>query len=123
MDETPIKKIELKNGLTLEFIDVSRKVAGDRYQIALQTRVTVPVEAKWFTEKDPALPGLADIIKRVGPTVAFEQKKVRNFVDEQEKPAVLKDIVAVAEDFGVRYLGHPDFPRKLILKRYHDKKK
>jgi hypothetical protein len=122
MEEILIKKIDLNNGLTLEFIDVSRKVAGDRYQVTLKTRVAVPVEAKWFPENDPALPGLGDIIKKVGPAVAFEQKKVRNFVDEKEKPAVLKDIMTVAEDFGVRYIGHPDFPRKLILKKYHDKK-
>ena len=112
MDESLIKKIDLNNGLTLEFIDVSRKVAGDRYQVTLKTRVAVPVEAKWFPENDPDQPGLADIIKKVGPAVVFEQKKERNFVDEKEKSAVLKDIMAVAEDFGVRYIGHPDFPRK-----------
>ena len=122
MDERLIKKIELNNGLTLEFIDVSRKVAGDRYQVVLKTRVAVPVEAKWFPEDDPAQPGLADIIKKVGPAVEFEQKKVRNFVDEKEMSAILTDIIAVAEDYGIRYLGHPDFPGKLILKKYHDEK-
>jgi len=122
MDEKLIKKIELDNGLTLEFIDVSRKVAGDRYQVVLRTRVAVPVEEKWFPEDDPAQPGLADIIKKVGGAVEFVQKKERNFVDEKEKSAVLTDIIAVAEDYGIRYLGHPDFPRKLILKKYHDKK-
>jgi hypothetical protein len=122
MDETPIKKIELKNGLTLEFVDLSRKIAGDRYQVVLKTRVALPVEARWFSEKDPARPGLEDIINTVGPEVFFEQKKERNFVDEKEKPAVLKEIMEVAEDYGVRYIGHPDFPGKLILKRYHDKR-
>ena len=122
MEELLIKKMELKNGLTLEFIDVSRKVAGDRYQVVLKTRVTVPVDEKWFPENDPARPGLAEIVKKVGPEVAFEQKKERNFVDEREKTAVLKDITAVAEDYGVRYIGHPDFPRKLILKKYRDPK-
>jgi len=122
MEEILIKKIELNNGLTLEFIDVSRKVAGDRYKVSLKTRVAVPVEEKWFPEKDPAQPGIADIIKKVGSAVAFEQKKDRNFVDEKEKSAVFKDILAVAEDFGVRYIGHPDFPRKLILKKYNDER-
>ncbi len=122
MDESHIKKVALNNGLTLEFIDVSRKVAGDRYQVALITRISVPVEKKWFTDKTPVPPNIADIIKKLGPTVAFEQKKERNFVDEKEKQAVLRDILAVAEDYGVRYLGHPDFPRKLILKKYHDAK-
>lgn len=122
MEENLIKKIELNNGLILEFIDLSSKIAGDRYLVSLKTRVAVPVEDRWFHEKDPDLPGLADIIKKVGPAVAFEQKKDRNFVDEKEKSAVLKDIMAVAEDFGVRYIGHPDFPRKLILKKYNEKK-
>jgi len=122
MDEKLIKKIELDNGLTLEFTDVSRKVAGDRYQVALKTRVAVPVEAKWFPEDDPAQPGLTEIISKVGPAVEFEQRKERNFVDEKEVSAVFTDIIAVAEDYGIRYLGHPDFPRKLILKKYHEEK-
>jgi len=119
MEATLIKKIELENGLTLEFIDVSRKVAGDRYLVALQTRVSVPVEPGWFTGDDPDLPDLADVIAKVGPTVEFEQKKERVFVDESEKPAVLENMIAVAEDFGVRYIGHPEFPKKLILKEYN----
>ena len=122
MEGSLIKKIDLKNGLALEFINVSRKVAGDRYRVALKTRVRVPVKETWFHEKETMQPGLDEIIARVGDTVAFEQLKERNFVDEQDMPAVLEDIVAVAEDYGERYIGHPDFPKKLILKRYHENK-
>ena len=122
MEKTLLRKIDLKNGLTLEFMDESRKVAGDRYLVVLRTKVIVPVEAKWFPEKDPAQPALEDILARVGAAVTFEQVKKRNFVDEREKPDVLEDIMAVAADYGVRYIGHPDFPRKLILKRYHEEK-
>jgi len=121
MEAIPIKKIDLDNGLTLECIDVSCKVAGDRYLVALQTRVSVPVDARWFSDDDPAIPDLADIIARVGSTVEFEQKKERVFVDEREKPAVLENLMTVAEDYGVRYLGHPEFPKKLILKEYYAK--
>ena len=120
MNATLIKKIELENGLTLEFTDVSRKVAGDRYLVVLQTRVTVPVEEKWFPKESAGRPELADIIAKVGTEVVFEQRKERNFVDEREKPDVLADIVAVAEDYGIRYIGHPDFPQKLILKKYQE---
>jgi len=122
MEATLIKKIELENGLTLEFIDVSRKMAGDRYLVALKTRVSVPVEPRWFADEDPVLPNLADIVAKVGSTVEFEQKKERVFVDESEKAAVLETIMNVAEDYGVRYLGHPEFPKKLILKEYHAKR-
>lgn len=121
MEAILIKKIDLENGLTLEFIDVSRKVAGDRYLVALKTRVLVPVDARWFSDDDPAIPDLADIIARVGSTVEFEQKKERVFVDEREKPAVLENLMTLAEDYGVRYIGHPEFPKKLILKEYHAK--
>jgi len=121
MEATLIKKIELENGLTLEFIDVSRKIAGDRYLVALKTRVSVPVESRWFADDDPALPNLADIVATVGSTVEFEQKKERVFVDEREKPTVLEAIMNVAEDYGIRYLGHPEFPKKLILKEYYAK--
>lgn len=119
METTLIKKIELKNGLTLEFIDVSRKVAGDRYLVALKTRVSVPVAPRWFAGDEADIPDPGDIIAKVGSTVEFEQKKERVFVDESEKPVVLENMMALAEDYGVRYIGHPDFPKKLILKEYN----
>ncbi|RKX20377.1 MAG: hypothetical protein DRP51_05810 [Candidatus Zixiibacteriota bacterium] len=122
MQDNAIKKIALKNGLTLEFIDNSRKIAGDRYVVVLKTRIEVPVSNSWFSERDASIPSIEDITKKVGDTVFFEQKKERNFVDENEKEAVLNNIIEVAEDFGIRYLGHPDFPKKLILKKYNEKK-
>ena len=122
MTETTIKKISLKNGLDLEFIDVSRKIAGDRYQVALLTRIEVPVEEGWFSENNQEIPDIGDIRKKIGNRVVFEQKRERNFVDDQEKEAVIKNVIEVAEDYGMRYLGHPDFPGKLILKRYNDEK-
>ena len=122
MQDNAIKKIALKNGLTLEFIDNSRKIAGDRYVVVLKTRIEVPVSNSWFSERDASIPSIEDITKKVGDTVFFEQKKERNFVDKNEKEAVLNNIIEVAEDFGIRYLGHPDFPKKLILKKYNEKK-
>ncbi len=117
-----IKKIDLNNGLQLEFIDTSRKIAGDRYRVELKTRVEVPVEKYWSAKQEPPAPDLADILKTIGNTVVFEQTKERNFVDSREKEAVLDNISAVAEDFCIRYIGHADFPKKLILKRYNEKR-
>jgi hypothetical protein len=121
MTETLIKKIDLESGLTLEFINLSRKIAGDRYLVALMTRIKVPVEKRWFSEKDLSLPDIAEIRKKVGKAVFFEHKKERNFIDEGQKEEVLNELIQVAEEYGVRYLGHPDFPKKLILKRFNDK--
>lgn len=122
MTEATIKKISLKNGLDLEFIDISRKIAGDRYQVTLLTRVEVPVEEGWFSENNQEIPDIDEIRKKIGNRVIFEQKRERNFIDEQEKEAVIKNIIEVAEDYGIRYIGHTDFPKKLILKRYSEKK-
>ena len=122
MTENTIKKINLKNGLDLEFIDISRKIAGDRYRVALLTRIEVPVEKGWFSETNQEIPDIGDIRKKIGNRIIFEQKRERNFIDDQEKEAVIKNIIEVAEDYGIRYLGHPDFPQKLILKRYNDEK-
>lgn len=122
MTEATIKKISLKNGLDLEFIDISRKIAGDRYQVTLLTRVEVPVEEGWFSENNQEIPDIDEIRKKIGNRVIFEQKRERNFIDEQEKEAVIKNIIEVAEDYGIRYIGHTDFPKKLILKRYSEEK-
>ena len=42
--EQLIKTIPLKNNLTLELFDASKKIAADRWQVTLKARMAVPVE-------------------------------------------------------------------------------
>ena len=86
MNETLIRSISLANGLTLELLDASRKVASDRYRIELIERIRIPVDAGLFSETDTI--DIEALCETLGPVVAFEKRTERNFIAEKERDAV-----------------------------------
>ena len=106
----------LNNGLTLELWDHSRTVAGDRWYLALEVRIAVPVEA---ANLPPALaPAEAEVRAALGPELIFSQKDERNFIAAPEVPRIKQEMESRALGLAHRYFGHPDFPRRLIAKKY-----
>jgi hypothetical protein len=111
-----IARHPLNNGLTLEFWDHSRPVAGDRRYVHLETRITIPVRADTLP---PELKGLADQVMGVlGEEITFSQQEARNFIAASEARETLKDmqdrILALAPD----YFGHADFAARFIRRTY-----
>lgn len=106
-----VKEIALPNGLRLTLHDCSRKVAGDRWYIALLARIPVAVEEADFRgqEEDASLLFKEFVEKNGAPEVAFELKKERNFIDEREREAVFQKMLEEIEGHVLSYLGHPGF--------------
>jgi len=111
----------LKNGLTLEFWDLSRPVAGDRWQVVVEARVAVAVTAD--TLPPELRPLAARVISALGEEVVFSKQEVRNFVDTLEMANLLKvieeQLLASIKD----YLGHAEFSGKFIRKKYGDQQR
>jgi hypothetical protein len=84
----------LDNGLTLELWDHSRPVAGDRWQLSLEARITIAVEE-------------ANLPPELAPQAAAAAA-----------PVLLKEMATRALDLAARYFGHADFARRLIRLRY-----
>ena len=106
----------LKNGLTLEFWDHSRPVAGDRRYALLETRITIPVRADTLP---PELKGLADqVIEALGQEITFSQQEARNFIAASEAPATLKDMQDRILALAPGYFGHADFAPRFIGRTY-----
>ncbi len=118
--ERPLQVIRLDNGLELTFYDRSRTIAGDRKQVQLLARIPVRVEPSHFRLiSDPAAT-YRRFVDAFGDTIYFEEKKIRNFIDDKEVPKVLKQL---QEDFiriNRRYLSHPEFATRFIRRRYDD---
>ncbi len=114
-----IQKIELENGLVLEFYDGSRKIAGDRYRVTLIANIRISVRSIDLKEDFPGVEPQA-LLRALGETVTFEKKMERNFIDAGKKDACLN---ALRDSFlsGTRsYLSHPEFARKFIFKTYRE---
>ena len=51
MEQTFIKSIELNNGLKLDFYDISRKLAGDRWYVGVIARTGIPLTDSLLTNQ------------------------------------------------------------------------
>ncbi len=106
----------LVNGLVLEFWDCSRRLAGDRWQVVLEVRVSIPITA---ANLPPDLrPRLTEVGAALGAKVVFSKQEVRNFIDAGRMPGLLQEIEAGMRRSLSGYLGHPDFAARFLGKQY-----
>jgi hypothetical protein len=106
----------LNNGLTLEFWDHSRPVAGDRRYVLLETRITIPVRADTLPAE---LKTLADqVTGALGQEITFSQQEARNFIAASEAPETLKDMQDRILALAPGYFGHADFAARFIRRKY-----
>ena len=112
--------ISLENGLTLELYDSSRRVAGDRWTVSVVARIEVGVKREYFEGQDSLYALLDDIRAAVGKKTTYRYEKARNFIAENEKDQIFEGLRQRFLDANLRYLSRPEFPRKLILKKYQE---
>ena len=111
-----IARHPLNNGLTLEFWDHSRPVAGDRRYVLLETRITIPVRADTLP---PELKPLVDqVTGALGQEITFCQQEARNFIAASEAPETLKDMQERILALAPGYFGHADFAARFIRRKY-----
>jgi hypothetical protein len=115
-----IARYPLANGLTLEFWDYSRTIAGDRWYMSLEVRIAIPITPDTLP---PDLQGQAVQVRALlGVEIVFSQKVVRNFIAEAEAPIVLKDMQDRFLVMAPGYFGHPDFAAKFMRRKFTEKK-
>ncbi len=106
----------LPNGLTLEFWDYSRPVAGERWFVLLETRIAIPVKDDTLP---PELKARADqVVEALGDEIIFSQKEERNFISPSELPLLLKDMQDRILELAPGYFGHKGFAARFIRKTY-----
>jgi hypothetical protein len=90
--EKVLSRYSLPNGLTLEFRDLSRPTAGDRWQVVVEAGIAVPVIP---ANLPPELPDrLEEVSRALGSEVVFAKQEIRNFVAAGELSGLIKQIVA-----------------------------
>lgn len=120
MEEKPIDKIRLDNGLTLELYDRSRRVAGDRWLVSFAARLEVGLKREYFEGRhEPDVP-FEGIREAVGDKAVYYHEKTRNLVAETEKDEVFRGLKERFLDANLVYLSSPEFPLKLILRQYQE---
>lgn len=117
-----IDKIKLENGLTLEVYDRSKRVAGDRWLVSFVAHIDVEVKPEYFESVHKQGLAFEDIRTAVGEKVSYRNEKTRNFIAETEKDEVFRGLRERFLGASLGYLASPDFPRKLILRKYKEAK-
>ena len=123
MEQTLIKSIELSNGLKLDFYDISRKLAGDRWYVGLIARIDIPLIDSLLTNQHLSHYSVEEIWNTLGESVRFQQKRERHYIDEREKDDLLNDLMDSFIKRTLNYLSLPDFPGKYILKEFQTYRK
>ena len=123
MKQTLIKTIELSNGLKLDFYDISRKLAGDRWYVGLIARIDIQLIDSLLTNQHLSHYSVEEIRNTLGESVRFQQKRERHYIDEREKDDLLNDLMDSFIKRTLNYLSLPDFPGKYILKEFQTYRK
>lgn len=123
MEQTLIKSIELSNGLKLDFYDISRKLAGDRWYVGLIVRIDISLIDSLLTNQHLSHYSVEEIRNTLGESVRFQQKRERHYIDEREKDDLLNDLMDSFIKRTLSYLSLPDFPGKYILKEFQTYRK
>jgi hypothetical protein len=118
MKKEPIERIELANGLTLQLYNKTRIVAGDRYRVVFSARIEFELKPEYFSDNDRNGLSFGAVRSALGDRVVYTYENVRNFIDEIEKKQTFEELKAHFLKTGMAYLSSPDFPKKLILRKY-----
>jgi hypothetical protein len=114
--EKLLSRHSLANGLTLTLWDLSRPVAGDRWYVALEARITIALKEAHLPAE--LVPRAGEVAGALGPEVVFSQKDERNFIAAPEVSQVLQEMETRVLDLAAHYLGQADFAPRLIRRRY-----
>ena len=118
MEQASIKTIELSNGLKLDFFDISRKLAGDRWYVGVIAQIDIPLIDSHLSNQHLSYYSVEEIRNALGKSVRFQQKRERHYIDEREKNDLLSGLMDSFIKRTLNYLSHPDFPGKYVLKEF-----
>ena len=123
MEATLIQNKSLKNGLTVQLLDASRPIAGDRWFVSVIARMEIPVTLETLGNTRNQDLDLNEVLDLLGGTVLFEQKQERNFIGITEKEGVMEKMMSSFSALAESYFSHPEFAGNYILKQFMEMKK
>ena len=118
MEQSLMKTMQLSNGLELDFYDISRKLAGDRWYVGMVARIDIPLTDWLLTNQMLSNYSVEEVRNALGETVRFQEKRERHYIDEREKDPLLKIMMDSFIKSTLNYYSHSDFPVKYVLKEF-----
>lgn len=105
---------ELANGMRVDYLDESKKLAGDRWLVRLRFRGFIPLQGWMKASLVGDDPQTVFCREEFGDRLVHEVIRERNFIDEGEKDALLSEMVQAFEQDIAGYLEKETFARQLF---------
>ncbi len=122
--ERVIDCLQLENGLSLYFVDLTRSPIAGRCQVQLLIRVPVEPTEDCFREYDDPSLALSEFASLAGPgPVEYRNIKIRNFVDMKDVEVILNEMKDEYIRTNLQYLNKFGFRAGFIRKRYEELRK
>ena len=118
MEQSLMKRMELSNGLELDFYDISRKLAGDRWYVGMVARIDIPLTDLLLANQLLSNYSVEEVRNALGETVRFQKKRERHYIDEREKDPLLQIMMDSFIKSTLNYYSHSDFPVKYVFKEF-----
>jgi hypothetical protein len=118
MEQKLVRTMELTNGLGLDFYDISRKLAGDRWYVGFIAQIDIALTDLLSSDQQLLDHSVDEVRAVLGETVSFQQKRDRHYIDEQDRDALLRELMDSFAETTLDYFSHPDFPGKYVLREF-----
>lgn len=120
MNDNLMETRQLNNGTTLNLYDASRRQGADRWIVAMEVQLDIPVNEDCLSPEPMNGLTLASVRDALGPRVVFLSRRERVFVPDDEKDGILNSLRDELYANAVPYLSHPAFPARFIIKQYRE---
>lgn len=112
------EKIILENKLEMAIFSRYKHTAGDRCQVTFEAGIDVEIKEDFFKDQTLNNLDIREVISLLGDITSYRYSKTRNFIAEDEKDKIFKDLKQQFLDNNLPYLSSPSFPAKLIKRNY-----
>ena len=120
IDQKIFDRTILENGETLFIRDLSRSISDDAFQVTMEAKMEVAVVPAILSPEILGETPFEEVVQKVGETVLFEHREVRNFIMADDRESVFEKLVDTFRTNLVPYLSKPEFPAKLVMKKFRD---
>lgn len=124
IDPVLVKQRKLANGMVVSFYDLSKKIAGDRWQLRLKCEAVLPLARLHLEQLSSEEPVLQKYLRECfSENIRHCVMKNRTFVDEKDKDAMFAQLCEEVSAHTLSYVGSSAFPDKLFERQLEKFKK
>ena len=121
--EKLIETKALDNGVTVSLYDFCKPIAADRWYVKIVCRLELALSPQLLTTTELSDVDRELLLERAGGVLCHEFAKERNFVDENEKAAVVSGLIASMYENSLSYVANPVFAENLLRQKVEEFRK